>query len=604
MRQDLDRALALFQVHDANHTYLPISCIVQLEFTTTTAIDIADIHDMIKDDGVTGILGKLERKLGNSSSTNRMIMFYSHMLLAPRLDGITQRLKTIHLAALPTVEDSSWNRNKQCCPGTRTKFVADIIDWVTVIKPSGGAGIYLLVDVVGSGKSTVAHTVAQRCSDEGYVVASFFFCRSTTWRDSSTRVVFTLATHLSKSSANYREKMEEALEKEPGLMAASVDRQFEKLVVDPAQQCTVDQPVIIIADALDECNDREFVHVVCRYASQLPSVFHFFLTFRPESDILSCFDDINTSVSRGNLDIHGVTSRNDIGTYIGRRLSAIGTNRRLKDWPSESCLGRFVVKAGGLFIWAATVCDFLEDPRTTHPKEWFDSILGSDSLSSNRSPANRMDELYSTILDTRCDWTDELFLRDYQQVMGTILTVRAPVSMTTLQAVHPDTDLENILNPFHSLLSGWDDPHRPIETLHPSFREFIGRCGMLMGKHTRFKLDEGQANLVLSERCLGFMHQEFSCDIPGMGYSKTWMDADIPKLVDFKLPEHSWYACQFWMEHVMEVGKSEIGDSGLVGQLRGFLSDHLVTWMEVLSSKGRFQGIIPLWVWMQVWMSA
>jgi hypothetical protein len=58
------------------------------------------------------------------------------------------------------------------------------------------------------------------------------------------------------------------------------------------------------------------------------------------------------------------------------------------------------------------------------------------------------------------------------------------------------------------------------------------------------------------------------------------------------------------MDHVMEVGKLEIGDSGLVGQLRGFLSDCLVTWMEVLSSKGRFQGIIPLWGWMQVWMCA
>jgi hypothetical protein len=234
-------------------------------------------------------------------------------------------------------------------------------------------------------------------------------------------------------------------------------------------------------------------------------------------------------VLRGNLDIHGVTSWNDIGIYIGRRLTAIAINRRLKDWPGESCLGRFAVKVGGLFIWAATVCDFLEDPRTTHPKEWFDSILGSDSLSSDRSPANRMDQLYSTILDTCCDWTDELFLQDYQQVMGTILTVRVPVLMVTLQAVYPDTDLENILNPFHSLLSGWDDPNRPIETLHPSFREFIGRSGMLMGNN-RFKLDERQANLALSKRCLDFMHQEFSCNIPGTGYSNTWIEVDIPKL--------------------------------------------------------------------------
>jgi hypothetical protein len=66
MRSDLDSALALFQVYNANHTYPPISCIVQLEFTTTTAIDTANIHDMIKDDDVAGILGKLERKLGTT----------------------------------------------------------------------------------------------------------------------------------------------------------------------------------------------------------------------------------------------------------------------------------------------------------------------------------------------------------------------------------------------------------------------------------------------------------------------------------------------------------------------------------------------------------
>jgi len=44
------------------------------------------------------------------------------------------------------------------------------------------ARIFFLTSVAGAGKSTIAHTVAQRCHEERLLVSSFFFDRNFTDR--------------------------------------------------------------------------------------------------------------------------------------------------------------------------------------------------------------------------------------------------------------------------------------------------------------------------------------------------------------------------------------------------------------------------------------
>jgi hypothetical protein len=61
-----------------------------------------------------------------------------------------------------------------------------------------------------------------------------------------------------------------------------------------------------------------------------------------------------------------------------------------KDWPGNDKIDCLVEKSDGLFIYAATVCRFIEDSKWTLSKQL--SIV-LDQTTSSRSPEKYLDEM-------------------------------------------------------------------------------------------------------------------------------------------------------------------------------------------------------------------
>ncbi len=111
-----------------------------------------------------------------------------------------------------------------------------------------------------------------------------------------------------------------------------------------------------------------------------------------------------------------------------------------------------------------------------------------------------------------------------------------------------------------------------------------------------FSIDEKLHNRKLALLCIHMIKAELSVDTPGTGYLNTnkW---DIPRISENSISEHLWYACTFWIYHLLSKE-----DPGLewISALHELLTQKLVLWLELTVCKGQLQDLSPLIDWIDV----
>lgn len=298
------------------------------------------------------------------------------------------------LNTLPFAENASWDTSRACLPDTRIALLEEIWEWITDDHKS--AKIFWIVDVAGVGKTALAHSVGQRCHAEGVFVFSFFFDREVAGRNSAHKLFSTIARGLAKIDQGVAKHICKAIEHDPDFATtASVSRQFDELILRPSQRYSGTSPIVIIIDGLDEGYDADLLAILRDKVRNLPRTFRIFLTSRAEEDIIFYLSHA-AHIRSCTMNIHERTNQEDVALYVKHRLQDIAARKGLpKDWPGKQLLAEFVQKADGLFIWAATVSDFLA--RVLDPTKYLKRLLSKRDASELPEEA-RMDLLYSTII--------------------------------------------------------------------------------------------------------------------------------------------------------------------------------------------------------------
>jgi hypothetical protein len=263
-------------------------------------------------------------------------------------------------------------------------------------------------------------------------------------------------------------------------------------------------------------------------------------------------------------------------------------------WPGPELTEAFTKRAGGLFLWVSIVCRYLR--KSIDPNGEL-QLLISSNRPSDVSAEEKMDKLYSTILQT-CNWRDKAFSEGYLLLMGAIMVARTPLSARALEALHGASlrlTVKTILQPVASLLTGIDKPDEPIQSLHLSFRDFI-TCRALSTPSNRFFISEKEHSARLALLCLTTLNEKINPDAPGLGYMHA-ADNGIPQLDADIVSEDTWYACRFWIIHILDVVDPSLD---LIKELACFLSKDLVAWMEITVSKGQFQSFVGVREWIMV----
>ncbi|KAJ5761778.1 vegetative incompatibility protein HET-E-1 [Penicillium nucicola] len=123
---------------------------------------------------------------------------------------------------------------------TRQQLLGNINQWTD--GPIACEHVYWLQGKAGTGKSTIARTVAGELAEQGRLAASFFFKRNESDRGSARYVFSTIAAQLAQKLPAAAERMRNAIEANLGIAATALGEQFRKMILLPMEAVPYDAP--------------------------------------------------------------------------------------------------------------------------------------------------------------------------------------------------------------------------------------------------------------------------------------------------------------------------------------------------------------------------
>lgn len=313
--------------------------------------------------------------------------------------------------------DSGERRNPpNCYPNTRVAVQKKIMDWIRGLDPDTRNHLVMWIHgAAGAGKSAIAQTIAELCSDQGILLASYFFSRFDPTRNQSRSLIATIAYQAISHFPAMRNLVVDAIDMDPLVFTRSLSSQMSSIIVKPLQHLISSGYLVdnsrrlVIIDGLDECEDKDDQKDILRTISdtlqqhsQLP--LSFLITSRLDPNINYTFRSLysNSVVARLPLDDRYKPS-SDIRLFLGAKFTNIAENHPFKaripsGWPSSEALDFLVQNSSGQFIYAATVVRFIESPRH-QPHNRLDIVLGLRPKGRDM-PFAELDALYHQIFSS------------------------------------------------------------------------------------------------------------------------------------------------------------------------------------------------------------
>lgn len=554
---------------------------------------------------------RLIRRSSENSSlfTSKHCSYFvnSALLLNIHQEAVLAKLKSAKGAAF---DSPSHVNSSRCYPGTREGILEHIQDWST---KQDGQCIFWLNGGAGTGKSTISRTIAQSFANKGMLGASFFFKYGEADRGSMALFFPTIASQLVQTFPQIAPHIRAAIEADLTIYDRSIKEQFDKLITEPIKKLSeVSQlpTIVIVADALDECDNVEHVRLVVHLLSQVKhsasACLKFFVTSRPELAIRLGFADICGHYE--DLILHQVPSiivERDIALLLQHEFNVIlqdynksvSSNRRLPlSWPGTESFQQLVSMSAPLFIFAATACRFVRDRRLGGPKEQLMKILEQQTIYGLISKLNAtylptVNGLVAGLSEAEKRHVCERF----KHIVGSIVTLASPLcipSLTRLLDI-PLEVIEDQLDLLHSVLYVPPDPQSPVRLLHLSFRDFLVDPEKAnLEERYPFWVDEKKAHKKLAMQCLellvakGTLKRNICC----LKLPSTLRSEINRRAIDAALPSEVQYACLYWVTHWKE-SKCSVEDGGIIDH---FLNNHLLHWLEALGIIGRMSECIGM----------
>ena len=499
-----------------------------------------------------------------------------------------------------TSDASYLSGNRQgCLRGTRKGVLRDIEHWLAGDQRQQ---IFWLNGLAGTGKSTIAQTFAERMFADGKLGASFFCSQDFVARSNLQAIFPTLAVQLAYRYQLFRERLIQVL-KGPDVTKESLCSQMQKLIVGPLK--AADISTLIIIDALDECKDDEpasaILSILSRYVKEIPNV-KFFITGRPEPRIRSGFRLKLLLPITEVLKLHEVKPEavnNDIKLFFQTQLTELAKDRSdcslAEDWPSLSEINILCEKAAGFFIYAATALKFIRSKSHT-PTQQLNHITSLPQSTSHEGRSG-IDILYIQVLKQAVndvDADDEEFCSHFRTVVGAVLLVFNPLSVTALSELLRVSGISTALRSLHSVLLVPTSKVAPVHVFHKSFPDFLmdpTRC-----TDHKFQIDPSIHHKAILLSCLNLMKERLKKNICRLEDHAILSEVKgLPDLQKDHIGDALEYACCFWAKHLLGVSGSSQGIEEVQEAIDKFFTTSLLFWIEVLSLVGKLDiGVYAL----------
>jgi hypothetical protein len=463
----------------------------------------------------------------------------------------------------------------------------------------------------GTGKSTIARTIATSLALEGRLGGSFFLSRGRLNPHNATQLFTTLASQITDVIPDVRPYVCSAIEEKRDIGGKQLSEQWDRLILKPLlaldgklqKGLYPSFALILVIDALDECENDEDVEEIVRLFSEIEGlkIIHLrvFMTSRPENFLRAKFSQVPKHL-RFDMDLSKVshsnakTDRDDITKLMEFELAKLRTRHNFpEDWPGEENIEQLARKADGLFIYAATACRFLSAGTTKTAIKFRLETIFNDEVDSN-SPQQSLDNIYTQILRfsvvNKIERERKEIYKLFKQILGPIILLFHPLSIDGLSKLLSiskveKVEIEDILRDLYSVIDVPQSQTAPIQSLHLSFPEFLldhQRCPK------EFVIDRTQTHDKLVDMCLFSMFQILKrdiCDLKKPGILSKDVKSSV---VESCLPGHIQYACRSWIGHLLQ-SDIELRDNSMVHK---FFKEHFLHWLEALGLLGSvYEGV-------------
>ncbi|KAH8806822.1 hypothetical protein DL96DRAFT_1822174 [Flagelloscypha sp. PMI_526] len=351
-----------------------------------------------------------------------------HLTATVSLSRLTEILR-------PSTSISSFGQqHTPCLPNTRRDVIAQLRDVLTDIA---GSNICVVRGHPGTGKSSVATSLAQELASAGLLGAQFFCRRDESVAHSAQNLWRLVALGLAQIQPMFAQALSSTFtEATPDVVALSVPDLFDSIIAKPfTSLASVTTSVVVIIDALDEFGGldspnsaREELVTSLKFWERLPPQFKLFITTREQLDVTSLlrFESATTLTLEVNQSLASQTSL-DIRRYFEHHFTRIASRYQSlpTPWPPVADLELLTARAAGLFIWASTIVKLVE----LRPSTLCDDLLPRIRTGSLANSGD-IDALYRTFLDSAFPQRQHHPL--FSSVVGSIITAYTPLTRAAL----------------------------------------------------------------------------------------------------------------------------------------------------------------------------
>jgi len=491
-------------------------------------------------------------------------------------------LKDLPYAADASFHAAKWQHKPTCLPDTRVDLQQQIQNW---IDGNDERTIFWLNGMAGTGKSTIARTIAHNCFQQGRLGASFFFSKGGGDISHAGKFFTTIAAQLSEESQYLKRCIYNAIKENKSIATQSYANQWRQLIRGPLSKldrgCRPFGFVFVI-DAIDECDSDADIRLILQLLVEAQSLqkvrLRVFLTSRPDTPIRHVFDQISED-KHWHITLHNISTlviNHDISVFLTHELGLIGRGNYFpNNWLGQDVVAELVQKANGLFIWAATACRFIGGGPLA--KKRVAAILAGEI--DAESPEGHLNDLYTSVLQSSIPlnysekFKQELYIL-LRNILGSVAILLSPLSVNSLSTILNEELVGVAIKDLHAIIDIPKDQNQQLRLHHPSFRDFLlnkDRC-------REFWVDEKKAHQDLTSRCIQLMSQTLKkdiCEMQAPGSRATQVESSR---IQECLPSEVQYACLYWVQHLQK-GGSQVRDDE---EAHRFLQAHLLHWLEAL----------------------
>lgn len=332
--------------------------------------------------------------------------------------------------------------------------------------------------MAGTGKSTIARTIARNFDEEKRLGASFFFSKGQGDPGGAKKFFTTLAAQLASNVPELRQHICKAIDDNPDIAEQGLGEQWRKLILQPVSQLQTQnksfqhKTLVLVIDAMDECEDERHIKLIPQLISQATTLrsvkLRAFVTGRPETADRCGFTSGSTSKHMEEFILHHIDLEivsNDIYTYLEYELKdVLNKNFLPSGWPGKDKISSLCNLAGKLFIYASTAVRFIRDEDPPDPEEQLSIIL--TKWSGGSSPRiSELDKMYTGILQSPLPPENpEKFISDVRHIVGAIVVLFetfSPAGLAALLSI-PEQTVRHRLRCLNSVI----DISKPQERGH------------------------------------------------------------------------------------------------------------------------------------------